>query len=150
MKKAGDTITINKPGNLLHGITTEIVSINPESARPVKINHYGDWLLTWDEVGVNKPNGEVRVNKPVDKPNSTVEATKTKSSVTRPKTTKVATASLKAAKNKGVTKITETGSENKIENLKVATKPKGKAGRKPKVKNEPDKPKRKYTRKEKQ
>ena len=120
MKKEGDTITVNKPGHLLHGVTTEIVSINPESARPVKINHYGEWFLTCDEIGI------IKADKPLDRANNAATPFKSKDSGKQPKAKKVA-----------------------VKPLKTPEKPKGKAGRPAKPKTEPDKPKRKYTKKAK-
>lgn len=46
----GDTITINKPGHLLDGITTKIEDISAENSRPIKVDVCGDWFLKWDEI----------------------------------------------------------------------------------------------------
>ena len=49
--KQGDTITINKPGSLVHGIKTEIVSIADTGDRPIKVCVPVEWFLSFKEAG---------------------------------------------------------------------------------------------------
>jgi hypothetical protein len=68
------TITINKPNHLLHGVTTEIVSIAPEGDRPVKINYFGEYFLTREEAGLSETKNPIK--KMIDDSKVVIEAIK--------------------------------------------------------------------------
>lgn len=60
--KQGDQIKVKKPGHLINGLITEILNINLESKRPIKVSISGDWFLSFEEVeliGKTKPEKDI-------------------------------------------------------------------------------------------
>lgn len=48
--KEGDQIKVKKPGHLINGAIAEILNINLESKRPIKVSISIEWFLTFEEV----------------------------------------------------------------------------------------------------